>query len=201
MKVKVCGVTSVRDARFVADAGADAIGLNFFEGSKRCVDLDTARAIVGALPPFVWAVGVFVNASLRSIAHTSRQVGLHAVQLHGDESSAFAAKLALPVFKALHVGDVAPDARGFPTVDALVLDAAQAGYGGGGVAFDWRLARRLAQQRPVLLAGGLTPRNVAHAVRAVRPYGVDVASGVESQPGIKDPKKVAAFIRAARSAA
>lgn len=199
MKVKICGVTSVDDARRAADLGADAIGVNFFSQSKRFVDLGTARAIVTALPPLVWVVGVFVNEPLRSLRRIASQVGLHAVQLHGDEPARFAAKTGLPTFKALHVGAALPDFSGFESVAALVLDAAQPGYGGGGLTFDWAHARAVARRRPVLLAGGLTPKNVAAAIRAVRPYGVDVASGVESAPGVKDPKKLAAFLRAARS--
>jgi phosphoribosylanthranilate isomerase len=199
VKVKICGVTSVADARQAALAGADAIGLNFYRRSKRCVSVATARAIVEALPPLVWAVGVFVDEPLASLRRIAREVGLHALQLHGHEPAAFAARLALPTFKALHVAQAPPDASGFERVQALVLDAAQPGFGGGGLAFDWKLARAIARQRPVLLAGGLTPKNVAAAIRAVRPWGVDVASGVEAAPGIKDPRKVAAFIRAARS--
>lgn len=199
MKVKICGITTVADALLAARLGADAIGLNFFPGSKRFVEPAVARAIVQALPPLVWAVGVFVNEPLRALERVARHVGLHAVQLHGEETEAFAARLRLPTWKALAVGDAPPDGRGYPQVQALVLDAAQPGHGGGGVTFDWRLARAVARQRPVLLAGGLTPHNVAAAIRAVRPWGVDVASGVESSPGHKHPRKLAAFLRAARS--
>jgi len=201
--VKVCGVTRPGDAVLAARAGADAVGLNFYPGSKRVVTVAQARRIVRALPPFLWVVGVFVDASRAEVLRTARAVGLDAVQLHGDESPDFAASLGLRTVKALHVG-TAPataQARRFAGVDLLLLDTAQAGHGGGGVAFDWRLARGLARRRPLLLAGGLTPDTVAEAVRTVRPFGVDVASGVERRPGVKDPRKLTAFVAAARAAA
>jgi phosphoribosylanthranilate isomerase len=211
MKVKICGITRAADAQHAAQAGADAIGLNFWPGSKRFVTVKQARSIVRGLPPLVWVVGVFVNAPREEIEATVRAVGLHAVQLHGDESVRDTRGYAVPVFKALHL---APSARR-PVEGAdfkarhlaprvrftvpLVLDAQQPGYGGGGVRFDWKRARRLAATHPVLLAGGLTPRNVREAIAAVRPWGVDVASGVESSPGLKDKSLVTRFIRNARS--
>jgi phosphoribosylanthranilate isomerase len=201
--VKVCGITSPRDGVLAASLGADALGLNFYPGSKRVITVEVARRIVQALPPFVWVVGVFVNASRASVRRVARIVGLHAAQLHGDEAPAYVSGLGLPTVKALHVAGkpVASQARRYVAADVLLLDAAQAGYGGGGVAFDWGLARELAARRPVLLAGGLTPDNVAEAVRTVRPLGVDVASGVETRPGVKDARKLDAFITAARGAA
>jgi phosphoribosylanthranilate isomerase len=167
------------------------------------VTVAQARRIVAALPPFVWVVGVFVNASRAEVRRVAAAVGLHAAQLHGDEPPAFVAGLGLPTVKALHVGPrpVTALARRYRGAGVLLLDAAQAGYGGGGVAFDWALARGLARRRPVLLAGGLHPGNVGDAVRAVRPFGVDVASGVERRPGVKDRKKLSAFVAAARAAA
>lgn len=201
--VKVCGLTTPADAAMVAALGADALGLNFWSGSKRVVSVAKARRIVESVPPFVWVVGVFVNATTDEVEAIASEVGLHAVQLHGDETPAQVARLSRPTLKALQVkdGSVETDARRFRRVHALVLDAAQPGYGGGGQTFDWKLARRVARTRPVLLAGGLTPDNVGAAVRAVRPLGVDVASGVERAPGIKDERKVRAFLRAARTAA
>ena len=199
--VKICGVTSVADALMAVEAGADAVGLNFYPKSSRYLTVAKAKAIVDALPPFVWAVGVFVNAPLEKVRAVKGQVGLDVVQFHGDERPTTVRGCPGRTMKALHVADAPIDAlaRGFTSVDALVLDAAQPGYGGGGATFDWALARSLASQRPILLAGGLTPDNVGKAVKTVRPFGVDVASGVESKPGIKDARKVAAFIRAARS--
>jgi phosphoribosylanthranilate isomerase len=216
MKVKICGITRAADAQHAALAGADAIGLNFWPGSKRFVTVKQARSIVRGLPPLVWVVGVFVNAPREEIEATVRAVGLHAVQLHGDESARDTRGHAVPVFKALHLAPSAqpsleekaaaranfkalhPGPRVRFTVP-LVLDAQQPGYGGGGVRFDWKRARRLAAGHPVLLAGGLTPRNVREAIAAVRPWGVDVASGVESSPGLKDKSLVTRFIRNARS--
>ena len=200
MRVKICGITTVADALMAARAGADAIGLNFYERSSRVVSVARARRIVASLPPFVWAVGIFVNASATTINRVSREVGLHVVQLHGDEPESLLPRLHRPIFRALHVGPTRLTTSSFPGASALVLDAAQAGYGGGGRTFDWSRARTIAAKRPVLLAGGLTPDNVAAAIATVRPLGVDVASGVESKPGTKDPRAVAAFVRAARSA-
>ena len=200
--VKICGITTPDDAALAASAGADAIGLNFWHGSKRVVSVAQARRIIGAVPPFVWVVGVFVNAKVAEVQAIARAVGLHGVQLHGDESPREASRTGLFTIKALRVKDTSVEAevRRYGKVDALLLDAAQSGYGGGGKTFDWRLARRIAKERPMLLAGGLDPTNVGRAVKAVRPLGVDVASGVERAPGIKDERKVRAFIRAARAA-
>lgn len=200
--IKICGLTRPDDARRAADLGAHALGLNFYARSKRLVSIDQARAIAAVVPPFVWLVGVFVNASTRVIERAVRAVGLHAVQLHGDETPEQVSELrarGLTTLKALHLGN-APLARGaFASASALVLDAAQPGYGGGGVRFDWKLARAVTKRRPVLLAGGLTPENVVEAIRMVRPFGVDVASGVERSPGLKDSRRMAAFIRAVRA--
>ena len=199
MRVKICGITRLDDALACADLGVEAIGLNFAPMSKRRIDEDRAAQIVSRLPPFVWVVGVFVNASETAIRRTVTRVGLHAVQLHGDEPLTFGAKLGVPVLRSIAVGGKAPRARRPRHVSGFVLDAAQAGYGGGGQAFDWKLARAFAKTHPTLLAGGLDPTNVAEAIRSVRPLGVDVASGVERSPGIKDSRKLARFVRAARS--
>ncbi len=200
--VKICGVTTVRDAVHAVNLGADAIGLNFYSKSPRCISINRAKTIVAALPPFIWIVGIFVNETQRSIENICRAVKLDVAQLHGTESPTFARKLKMRTMKAIAVRDASIDvvAHRYANADAIVLDAAQSGFGGGGITFDWRLARRVAKKQPVLLAGGLTPENVAEAVRQVRPFGVDVASGVEKKPGEKDLKKMAAFIAAARSA-
>ena len=210
VRVKICGVTRVEDAVRAAYLGADAIGLNFWPRSKRCVDVATAREIVAALPPLVMAVGVFVDQSPDEIRHAASGAGLSAVQLHGAEGVAACAGHAIPVYKAFRCAarDGSP---GLPWADevaayagevaGVLLDAAGAGPGGTGRACDWTLARALAEELPVLLAGGLTPENVAEAIAAVRPWGVDVASGVESSPGVKDPDLMARFIRAAKETA
>ncbi len=199
--IKICGVTSVRDALMAADAGADAIGLNFYAASPRYVSVSRARTIAQSLPAFVWVVGIFVNESPTKVQRISKSVGLDVLQFHGDEKPAQLAQLKGRVMKAIHIGDAPVDAvaRSFSSVDALVLDAAQPGYGGGGVTFDWALARRIAAKRRVLLAGGLNADNVGDAIAKVRPFGVDVASGVESAPGVKDARKVSAFVSAARN--
>ena len=196
IRVKVCGVTRQIDARRACDLGVDAIGLNFWPGSRRFVTVSSARRIVQSVSPLVWVVGLFVNASRREITETISRVGLNAIQLHGDESVSDTKGYPVPVFKAVHVKDRVPTIR-FTT--PLVLDAQQPGFGGGGVAFNWSLARQISRRHDVLLAGGLTCDNVAAAVSAVSPLGVDVASGVESSLGIKDQRLMRRFIEAARS--
>ncbi|MFP2901574.1 phosphoribosylanthranilate isomerase [Corallococcus sp. 4LFB] len=203
--VKVCGVTRVADAKGVWAAGADAMGLNFHPGSPRFVDLSTATALARTRPPLAAMVGVFVNATPEDIRVRVRECGLTAVQLHGDEPPEACSGYGVPVIKALRVrgpDDVAKARSyvGVGDVAGLLLDGAAPGYGGGGVTFDWSLVKQLADcGLPVLVAGGLKPSNVAEAVRATRPYGVDVASGVESSPGIKDLDAVRAFVRTVRS--
>ncbi|GMT97462.1 phosphoribosylanthranilate isomerase [Corallococcus caeni] len=203
--VKVCGVTRVADAKGVWAAGADAMGLNFHPGSPRFVDLSTAATLARTRPPLAAMVGVFVNATPEDIRVRVRECGLTAVQLHGDEPPEACSGYGVPVIKALRVrgpDDVAKARSyvGVGDVAGLLLDGAAPGYGGGGVTFDWSLVKQLADcGLPVLVAGGLKPSNVAEAVRATRPYGVDVASGVESSPGIKDLDAVRAFVRTVRS--
>jgi phosphoribosylanthranilate isomerase len=203
--VKICGVTRVEDARAAALAGADFVGLNFWPTSKRHVEVDAAVALARAgRVRGAMIVGVFVNASAPAIAETARAAGLDLIQLHGDESPAFCAEVramtGLRIWKALPVAG-ASDVEGLERwpVNAVLLDAATAGRGGSGQTIDWAVAARAAQStKPIVLAGGLDPGNVAAAISAVKPWAVDVASGVESAPGIKDPAKVAAFLRAVR---
>lgn len=202
--IKICGVTRVEDATLAARAGADFVGLNFWPSSKRYVDVEAgtvlARAsrIRGAM-----IVGVFVDAPVETIVSTAAAVGLDIVQLHGDESPGFCAEVAargLRVWKAVPVATAADVAHleRWP-VRAILLDAATPGRGGSGKTIDWSLAARAAQgDLPVVLAGGLDPGNVAAAIAAVKPWAVDVASGVESAPGQKDAAKVVAFVRAVR---
>ena len=204
MRVKICGVRTVTDALLAARAGADAVGVNFWPRSKRCVDVETARAIALALPPLVTIVGVFVNQPGDEVRRIAARARLGAVQLHGDEPPQACLGFDVPVWKALRLASPLPLAwldewegvQGF-VVDAPVLSAS-GGYGGTGQTCDWDVAREAAARAPVLLAGWLGPENVADAIRAVRPWGVDVASGVESAPGVKDPEKVAAFVRRAK---
>lgn len=202
LRIKICGVTSVADAMVCVEAGADAIGLNFWPGSKRRCGLDAARAIGAAVGERARLVGVFVDADRAEIERTLGASGLRWAQLHGNELPALVEALSPHVFKALHVRDEGEleAALGVPGQELLV-DASLPGMPGGtGRTCDWRLAARLASARRVWLAGGLDPSNVAEAIAEVRPFGVDVASGVERAPGVKDHERIRAFIDAARGA-
>lgn len=205
VRVKICGLTSLDDALAAAELGADALGFNFWPGSKRFCPPERAAAIAARLPPFVSAVGVFVNQPRRHILKVAKQVGLHAVQLHGDEGPEDCRGFPLPVVKAIRVGSQ-KDLTGLEAfqVAAFLLDAPSPGFGGSGRTFDWRWARKARLERPQLppfvVAGGLTPANVAQAIRATRPFAVDVASGVESAPGLKDARLMARFLAAASGA-
>lgn len=202
--VKICGITSAEDALVAARAGADAIGLVFWEGSPRRVDLAQARRISDALPPFVLRVGVFVDASREVLGHAVEEVGLDLLQLHGEEPPETLAELPRRALKAVRVGD------GFSPQDALRYERRAAGIlldtslpgappGGTGRSFDWTRARAVREHvRFLMLAGGLTPENVAGAIEVVGPDGVDVSSGVETAPGRKDPERVRAFVEAVR---
>ena len=205
VRVKICGVTRLEDAKEAWAAGADALGLNFYPRSPRYVQSEVAAALARTRPALGAVVGVFVNESPDIIRARVRECGLTVVQLHGDEPPEACAGFGVPVIKALRVRgpeDVAKARTyvGAGDVATLLLDGAAPGYGGGGVTFDWSLVARLTDAGlPVLVAGGLGPDNVAQAVRATRPYGVDVASGVEASPGIKDARAVRAFIRNAKA--
>jgi phosphoribosylanthranilate isomerase len=201
-QVKICGITSVADAQAAAEAGADLIGLMFYEGSPRHISLATAAEISRSLSPFVQRVGVFVNPSEELVLRAIGECGLNLLQFHGDESSDFCTQFGLMSLKALRVRDAESlrQLEHFNT-DAFLLDAySKSGLGGTGETFNWDLA--VAAQKfgkPIFLAGGLTPENIADAVRKVRPFAVDVSSGVESSPGKKDAAKVRAFIQAAKA--
>lgn len=201
-KVKICGITNLADARVAVAAGADALGFNFHEKSPRFVPLEAAAEISRQLPPFVLRVGVFVNAPADFILHAIRESGLAMLQFHGDEPPEFCSQFGLMTMKAFRVrGPVTLEEIPQYQTDAYLLDAfSSTTFGGTGEKFNWDLAVE-AQKfgKPVFLAGGLTPENVADAIRQVRPFGVDVSSGVESAPGRKDHAQVKAFIAAARS--
>lgn len=182
-----------------ADLGAAAIGFVFWPRSPRYVEPDVAREIAAALPASVVCVGVFVNQEAAQVRQTSAHVRLGAVQLHGDESPEYAAALMEPVIKAVPLAEGFDPATldTFPRAITVLLDAADpVRRGGTGTAVDWTIAARAAARRPVVLAGGLTPGNVVEAVRTVRPYAIDVSSGVEAAPGRKDPDKLKAFFAA-----
>ncbi len=200
--IKVCGLTQVDEALACVELGVQWLGFNCYQESKRYLPPEAIAAIVGKLPPAVQTVGVFVNASAKEIEETLQQTGLHIAQLHGDESPGFAHALQVPWFRAFRVADdLAEEEIHSYGQELFLLDAAQTGqYGGTGHAFDWKVATRLRDHGKLLLAGGLRPDNVEEAVFQVRPFGVDVASGVESAPGRKDPQKVANFVTAVAQA-
>ncbi|TKD10390.1 phosphoribosylanthranilate isomerase [Polyangium fumosum] len=203
LHVKICGFTRVDDVEAAVSAGADMIGLNFVSGSPRRIDVTLARALVSAARGRVEIVGVVADLDPARVAELVAEVGLDRVQLHGDELPEVIDALGPRAFKALRIGgaeDVALAAR--YGGDLLLVDARVPGQQGGtGVRVDPALVVELARARRVLLAGGLGPDNVAEAVRVVRPWGVDVASGVESAPGIKDERKMRVFVSEARRAA
>jgi phosphoribosylanthranilate isomerase len=217
-RIKICGITNPEDARVAVDAGADAIGLNFFAGSKRYLNFQAAKKVIEATSLDCTKIGVFVNHTADDLNEIGQAMGLDAVQLHGDQPPSFLLDVErrFPIVRVFRVGN-----SGFVGIktdlmmctkfgrepDAIMLDAlASNEYGGTGQRLDWTtLADRIellnfdrAEPLRLILAGGLTPENVAKAIRLVRPYGVDVASGVESGPGRKDPKKVQAFVAEAR---
>ena len=203
VRVKICGITSVADAEMCVEAGADALGLNFWSGSVRACSEATAREIAAAVAGRVLLVGVFVDASAEELQRVKDAVGLGCLQLHGEEPPSLVERFLPHVYKALRVrdGSVIETAQRFPG-EHILLDAYVAGLPGGtGATFDWNVAKTVAKQRKVTLAGGLTPDNVAEAVRVVAPYCVDTASGVESSPGVKNPALVRAFVSEARGAA
>lgn len=198
VRVKICGNTSYEDAAFALDLGADAVGFIFYDKSSRHVAPSVARDIIRKLPPFAVKVGVFVNEyDIESVKNTARLCSLNVLQLHGGESPEYCARLAeWSVIKALRVSDAfdPEHARDFP-VSAVLLDAFDPdAYGGTGRLFDWSRAVAAKQYARVILAGGLTPENVHSAVKMVKPYAVDVTSGVESKPGLKDKQLMRAFM-------
>ena len=197
MFVKICGLTMEEDAAHAAIAGATALGVIFAPASPRLVTADQAQAIVGAVPVHVPVVGVFVNATLEEIVSIVAHTGIRQVQLHGDEPESYAAALKMPLLRATGV-DVAVEA--WPTATLLLDAVSSAARGGTGQRVDWTQAAAIARQRKTVLAGGLTPDNVADAIATVRPFGVDVSSGVETSPGKKDRDKVSRFLERARQA-
>lgn len=200
-RVKICGVTTVADARLAAEAGAAAVGLNFYERSPRCVSPETAAEIAAALPAGVWRVGVFVDAPRKTVESLAARVGLDTLQFHGEESAEYCRGWAPRVIKAVRVRDRACVERALLLpVDFILADAYVEGLVGGTgqrVPLEWLEG---IERGRLILAGGLTPENVAEAVRRVRPAFVDVASGVEQAPGVKDPDKVRRFVANAENA-
>jgi phosphoribosylanthranilate isomerase len=197
VKIKICGFTNAENAQQAALAGIDAIGLNFYAKSPRHIDIDSAREIVAALPPFVNKVGLFVNANPSLIDEVLCEVALDTLQFHGDESPSDCAQYEMPFIKAIRVSpelDLIKTANEYSQASALLLDTYQPDvYGGSGKSFDWSLAN-IELDLPIILAGGLTPDNVSVAINTAQPYAVDVSSGVESAKGLKDIDKIRAFI-------
>ncbi len=200
--VKICGVTRPDDAQLAAELGASAVGMIFWPGSPRAVDLPRGRDIVAAVPPFVTTVGVFVDQPIEDVAGIANDVGLGAIQLHGTEDAGAYVSAGRRLIKAVPIHDASNerDADAVPASATVLLDAHDpVKRGGTGRPIDWTIAAAIARRRPIILSGGLTADNVAAAVRAVKPYAVDVASGVESSPGRKDPAKLRGFFDALRT--
>jgi phosphoribosylanthranilate isomerase len=202
--VKICGITSLEDAQAATDAGADALGFVFYPPSPRYVTPEQAGRIIQTLPPFVTTVGLFVDVALDAVNDLAARCGLDRIQLHGRETPEFCRQVTRPVIKAIRIKNaeslsLVPDYN----VSAYLLDAYVEGAlpGGTGASFSWELAAQAKPYGPVILAGGLTPENIEAAIAQIRPYGVDVSTGVERTPGIKDHQKVRQFIARAKAAA
>lgn len=197
VKVKICGMTNLKDVKVAVDGGVDAVGFIFYKKSPRSVTMQAVREIVLELPPFVDSVGVFVNETAEQINKIADHCKLDRVQLHGDESPAFCKKIRRRVIKAIRVKDIQSLKKlsDYPVSSFLLDTFSEDQYGGTGKVFDWNLAYSAKKYGPIILAGGLTPINVHQAIQRIQPYGVDVCSGVESQPGIKDHKKMKAFLK------
>jgi len=205
VKVKICGITNWTDARRAVEAGAQFLGFNFYQPSPRYIQVAAARRIIRRLPDGIAAVGVFVNESEANMLAIARRVGLDYLQLHGDEPPEQVARLKreIAVIKAIRVRDSFRPKQldSFGRASAILLDGFDARrHGGTGKTFNWNLARGSNGSRRIFLAGGLTPENVAEAIRVARPYAVDVCSGVEARPGRKDPARMVALMWAVKAA-
>lgn len=201
-RIKICGLTRLDDLLAAVQAGADAIGLVFYPPSPRHVDLKTAAELARAVPPLVTIVGLFVNADPSLVKETLAAVPIHLLQFHGDEDESYCRQFDRPYMKAVRVKpgmDLVQYVEGFPSAQAILLDAFVEGYGGGGKVFDWALIPP-ALGKPIVLSGGLDAGNVGEAISRVRPAAVDVSSGVEAVRGIKDAEKIRAFVAAVRAA-
>ena len=205
-RIKICGVTRIEDALCAASAGADAIGLIFYPPSPRAVTIEQATSISDVLPPFVSTVALFVNASVQEIEGVIRHLRPSILQFHGDEDAAFCTQFGVPFIKAIRVGetmrpaDLLEYADEFKAARAVLLDTlAQGLYGGSGESFDWKLIPTEMRRR-VLLSGGLHPENVSGAIHLIRPWALDVSSGVEASKGVKDHAKIHKFIEEVRNA-
>jgi phosphoribosylanthranilate isomerase len=202
VKIKICGITNLTDARLAVDLGADALGFIFYPKSPRYVAPDAAREIIAHLPPFLVSVGVFVDEAAAVIQNLAAQAGLDWIQVHGQESPDYCRSLGRRVIKGFRIRDESSlkDLEPFQgAVQAFLLDTYKKGQvGGTGETFDWRLGQEAKKYGQIILAGGLTPDNIAQAIKVARPSAVDTASGTEAAPGKKDPAKLKAFFRAIR---
>ncbi|WP_287368747.1 phosphoribosylanthranilate isomerase [Thauera sp.] len=201
-RIKICGLTRPQDVRAAVEHGADAVGFVFYPPSPRAVGIELAAELVALLPPFVTSVGLFVNASGEEVSAVLDRVPLQLLQFHGDETDAQCARHGRPWIKAARMRpgvDLVEFSSLHPRASGVLVDAFVDGYGGGGKTFDWSLIPA-GFERPLVLSGGLDADNVVEAVRRVRPWAVDVSSGVESAKGIKDAAKIAAFIAGVRNA-
>lgn len=203
-KIKICGITNLADARVSIEAGADTLGFVLYRASPRYIDPATVKTILDGLPPWVLAIGVFVNEEAQIVRDIVDACGLALAQLHGDETTTYCESLGRPILRGIRLKDrralvEVAECTGQALVRGFVVDAfSEQRFGGTGVVGDWELAAEIARGVDLLLAGGLTPENVQEAIQRVHPSGVDVSSGVETSPGKKDPEKVRAFIHAAQ---
>jgi phosphoribosylanthranilate isomerase len=201
MFVKICGITRVSDAVHAVRHGADALGFVFWRDSPRYIEPSRAAEIIAGMPDGVMRVGVFVNEPIDAIRAVATETGISAVQLHGDEPPEYAAALDRPVLRAINLENADQTCQAWPVNTTFLVDAVdRARRGGTGQLVDWDRAAILAQSQRIVLAGGLTSKNVADAIVQVGPFGVDVSSGVEDAPGLKNPELVARFLESARSA-
>jgi phosphoribosylanthranilate isomerase len=203
-RVKICGITNLKDALWAADAGADALGFVFAKSPRRAVP-SQVRKIVKAVGPWITTVGVFVNEDIKRVRQIAAECGLDAVQLHGDESPDYVRQLKsssckiIKAFRLAGKADLKKVSKYAPLVDAFLFDAKVAGkWGGSGQRFDWDILKSFKSSRPFIVAGGLSPEDAGEVVRRLSPYGVEASSSVERAPGKKDPKKVKEFIRRAK---
>lgn len=207
VRIKICGITREEDAIVAAELGVNALGFVFYEKSPRSIPPSKAKQIIRSLPPFISAVGVFVNPTLSTITTMINETGIDTIQLHGEETPQFCEHIKqmsnIRIIKAFRVHDAfSLEVLEAYKVSAWLLDTYHPHlYGGSGLTFNWELVKvASSESRPIILAGGLTPENVAQAIKVVKPYGVDVSSGVEISPGIKDHTKMYLFVEAVRKA-
>ncbi|MBI2485367.1 MAG: phosphoribosylanthranilate isomerase [Deltaproteobacteria bacterium] len=200
-KIKICGITNIEDAILAIDLGADALGFMFYEESKRYIKPLEARCIISQLPPFITTVGVFVNQELDEINDMKEKAGFDTIQLHGDESPELCTKLGGKAIKTIRVRDSinSREVESYPTQAILFDTYSTKGYGGTGESFSWEILKDLNTTKKIILSGGLSPENVVQAIQTVKPYAVDISSGVEEYYGKKSPEKLKKFIEAVRN--